>query len=223
MPNENLMHDAGSAEEAPLDLAASAALIESQRARVAAETDVDARLLFAVWGVAWLIGFGALYAAAIDPPLGAVRAGVAGGLFGALLVAAMVITAVHIARQSRGVSGVSARAGAMYGWGWGLSFVGVGALGSALASAGASGEVMQLVMTVVPALLVGALYMVGAALVCSRSQFALGAWITVVTIVGAVVGAPGLLAVMSVAGGGGMLVAAGAEHARRRTAPRAAP
>jgi len=210
------------ADDAPLDLAASAALIETQRARVAAATDLDARLLFGVWGAAWLVGFAALYAVALDPPLLGWPAWSAGALFAALLVAAMVVTAVHIASRSKGVRGVSSRAGAMYGWGWGLSFGGVAALGSALARAGASAEVMQLVMTVVPALLVGALYMVGAAMSGSRTQFALGAWIAAVTIVAATVGAPGILAVMSVAGGGGMLVGAVLEQLRRRRmSPRA--
>jgi len=51
MPDEDhSITDAGG-DEAPLGLAASAALIEAQRARVAAATDVDARLVFGVWAL----------------------------------------------------------------------------------------------------------------------------------------------------------------------------
>lgn len=223
VPDDHAPLDDPATDDPPLDLAASAALIEAQRARVAAATDIDGRLLFGVWGVAWLLGFGAMYSVAIDPPLLGWPAWLAGVVFAGLLVVALVITAVHIAIRSAGVRGVSASAGAMYGWGWILSFTGVGALGSGLARSGASPEVMQLVMTVVPALLVGALYMAGAAIWGSRTQFALGAWIVVVTVAAAAVGPPHLLAVMSVAGGGGMLVGAAGEHLRRgRTGSRAA-
>ncbi|HEY8719087.1 hypothetical protein [Pengzhenrongella sp.] len=210
--------DDGARDDLPLDLAASAALIEAQRARVAAATDVDGRLLFGAWGTSWLLGFGALYSVASDQPLLGWPDWVAGTLFAGLLGVAMIITAVHLVRRTAGVRGVSARSGAMYGWSWGLSFTGVGALGFGLSRAGVSPEVMQLVMTVVPALLVGALYMAGAAIWRATTQFVLGAWIVAVTVVAAVVGPPATLAVMSIAGGGGMLVGAGLEHLRRSRA-----
>lgn len=202
-------------DDDPLDLAASAALIEAQRARVAAATDIDGRLLFGVWGFSWFLGFGVLFAVSLDRPLLGWPQWVAGALFAGLLVVSMVITAVHIARRTAGVGGGSAESGAMYGWSWGLSFSCVGALGFGLARADASPEIQQLVMTVVPALVVGALYMAGAAIWRSRTQFLLGAWIIAVTIVAAVAGPPMTLAVMSVAGGGGMLAGAALEHVRR--------
>jgi len=212
-------------DDAPLDPAAGAALVAAQRARVAAATDVDGRLLFGVWGAAWLVGFGALYAVSGDRPLLDGDPDLALALFAAILVAAMVVTATHIARRSAGVHGGSAVQGAMYGWSWFLGFVGIFALAAALTDAGADPEVVQTAMTVAPASLVGVLYMAGAAIWRDRTQFALGAWISVVTTVAALVGLPSMLAVMAVAGGGGMLVAAGvsAGRRRRRVAERAAP
>jgi hypothetical protein len=203
-------------DEPPLDAAASAALIAEQRAKVAAQTDVDGRLLLGTWGLAWLIGFGALYAVAGDRPVLDWSPTAAGIVFVGCLVSAMVITAVHIARRTAGVHGTSAVQGAMYGWAWFLGFVAVFALPSALGRAGADDAVVQVAMTLVPPLLVGVLYMAGAAIWRDRTQFALGAWILAMTIVASFVGAPGMLAVMALAGGGGMLVGALAEAVRRR-------
>ncbi len=203
-------------DEPPLDLAASAALIEEQRAKVAAATDVDGRLLFGVWGAAWLLGFGALYTVAGDRPLLDWSPTAAGLVFAGLLVAAMVVTAVHIARRTAGVHGTSSTQGAMYGWAWFLGFVGVFALPAALGRAGADEVVVQVTMTLVPPLLVGVLYMAGAAIWRDRTQFVLGAWILAVTIVASFVGTPGMLAVMALAGGGGMLAGALADAVRRR-------
>jgi hypothetical protein len=128
----------------------------------------------------------------------------------------MVVTAVHIARRTAGVHGTSSTQGAMYGWAWFLGFVAVFALPPALARAGADDAVVQVSMTLVPPLLVGALYMAGAAIWRDRAQLALGAWILVVTIAASFVGVPGMLAVMALAGGGGMLVGALADAVQRR-------
>lgn len=213
----------GALDDAPLDVEASAALIDAQRVRVLAATAVDGRLLFGVWGTAWLLGFGALYSVATDPPLLGWPTWLASSVFGGLLVLAMVVTGAHIAIRTAGVRGVSASAGAMYGWAWFVSFAGVFALGAGLARVGAPPEVMQLVMTIVPLLLVGGLYMAGGAIWGDRAQFGLGVWIAAVAVAGAVVGPPHLLLVVAVAGGGGMLTGSVLEHLRRvRTGSRAA-
>jgi hypothetical protein len=203
-------------DDPPLDPAASAALIAEQRAKVAAATDVDGRLLFGAWGLAWLLGFGALYTVAGDTPLLGWSPTAAGVVFAGLLVAAMVVTAVHVARRTSGVHGTSAVQGAMYGWAWFLGFVAVFALPSGLTRAGADVVVVQVAMTLVPPLLVGVLYMAGAAIWQDRTQLALGAWILLVTIAASLVGTPAMLAVMALAGGGGMLVGALADGVRRR-------
>jgi len=209
----------GPDDDAPLDPAASAALIAAQQARVAAETVVDGRLLFGAWGTAWLLGFGALWSAVGEPPLLRWPGSVAGPVFAALLVTAMAVTVVHVARRTAGVRGTSAVQGAMYGWAWFSGFVAVFALATALVRAGADDGVIRVAMTLVPALLVGALYMTGGAIWQDRTFFALGAWIVLVTVVAAFAGVPGMFAVMAVAGGGGMLVAALTEHARRHRRP----
>lgn len=202
-------------DDTALDPAASVALIAEQRAKVQAATDVDGRLLFGVWGVAWLIGFWLQWAAWGDDPLIHLSYGAALAVFGMLLITAMVVTTVHIARRSAGIRGTTSTQGAMYGWAWFFAFAGIGVLGHALDSAGASAEVVSMAMTASSTLLVGVLYMAGGALWRVRIQFVLGAWICLVTIVATLVGTPNMLLVMALAGGGGMLVAGVVEAVRR--------
>jgi hypothetical protein len=215
-PRDRARSDLTVDDDAPLDPAASAAIVAAQRARVLEATDVDVRLLLGAWGLAWLVGYGALFAVAGDRPLVDAPPAVAGALFAGVLVTAMVVTAVHVARRTAGVHGTSAVQGAMYGWAWFLGFAGVFALASALVRAGAGPDVVQTAMTLASPIVVGVLYMAGAAIWQDRSQFVLGVWILVVTVVAAFAGLPWMLAVMSLAGGGGMLAAALAVHARRR-------
>lgn len=203
-------------DDAPADVAASAAMIAEQRARVEEAVGVDGRLLFGAWGVAWLVGFGVQWALALDEPLLALSTGAGQGIFFGLLVVAGVITGVHAARSSAGVVGTSARQGAMYGWAWAVSFAGVMALGITLGRLGADAETTSTVMTACSVIAVAALYMAGGAIWSDVTQFALGAWIGMVTVAAMIVGYPHLLGVMALMGGGGMLAAAVVEGIRRR-------
>jgi len=202
-------------DDTVLDPAAGAALIRDQRARVVAATSMDGRVLFGAWGVAWLVGYVTMWAAWPEDPRIELSYGAATGVFVGLLLAAGTVTAIHVARRSAGVRGTSAAQGAMYGWAWFLTFAGVAALGGWLGGREVPSDVMAVTMTVVSTLVVGALYMAGGAMLNEPSQFVLGAWICVANVAGLLAGAPALLLVMGVAGGGGMLLAALVEHVRR--------
>jgi hypothetical protein len=203
-------------DDAPLDPAATAALIAEQRSRVEEAVDVDARLLFGAWGTAWLLGFGTLWAVSLEDPLLPLDPVHGQIVFGCLLITAMVITAIHIARRSAGVRGASATQGAMYGWAWAITFAGFGAMGAALDRMDAGPAITATVMSGGSALAVGALYMAGGAIWRDWTQFLLGIWIGLVTVVAILVGFPHLLAVMALAGGGGMLAGGLVEAVRRR-------
>lgn len=196
------------------------ALIESQRAKVDAELEVDPSRLYAAWGGAWLVGFAGLYlSSGTDPLLDSAR-GVAFGLFFALLSAAAAFTAVHIIRATRGLRGVSATSGAMYGWSWMLSFASLPVILSSVERLGASPPAIDLLWTALPGLLVGVHYMMAGAMWQDRLGFALGAWILISTCLGALAGLPGAYLVMSLAGGGGFLLASLWSRAQQRSTER---
>lgn len=213
-------HAAPEPDDAPLDPAAGAAILADQRERVIAAMQVSGRLLFGVWGMSWLIGFGIVWLA----DTGRIAWGPQPALtaFAVLTGVSLLVTGVHVARRSAGVVGVSARQGAMYGWAWVGGFLVVFTLNGSIAAAGASPDVMRVVTTVVPCLVVALMYMAGGAIWGDRVQFALGAWISVVTAAGAVAGGSTLYLVMALAGGGGFLVGAVAAHVLRVRGRRAA-
>lgn len=193
------------------------AAIRAQQARVRRETDVNGALLFGAWGLALTIGYLALYLgydAEVQRP-----SGPAFTVFGLLLVSAMVITGVHIGRQSAGIRGVSARVGAMYGWSWGIAFALWYLIVAAVLRTGVPTETISILTNLLSLLIVAILYMAGGALFDEWRMFALGAWLAVVVGAASFMGVPTSYLLLSLAGGGGFLVAAvGAWIFQRRSA-----
>ncbi len=192
--------------EAPPSIRDAAEIIERQRQLAAARIEPDARLLYGVWGAAWLVGFGTFYLVAAR--IVGVPIWVAGLVFFGVLTAAGAITGVHITGRVRGVRGHS-QSGAMHGIAW---LVGLAALAPFLVGT------VQLGMSV-PAqaalfagafpFLVGVLYLAGGALWQDRLQYGMGVWIILAAAVSPFVGVPGNYLVLALAGGGGLLVATG--------------
>jgi hypothetical protein len=208
------------------DAAQQLRLVAEQRARTQTALELDARVVLGAWGVAWFVGFGVFWLAADRDggPLLAVPPVVVGLLFGLLLLSAATTTAVMSARATRGVSGASSRTGAIYSCGWLLGFAMLPAIVLGADRLGASPEATALLWPAVSSLVVGLMYVAGAAAFADLTQFLVGAWIMVTTGVGCLLGLPALYLVMCVAGGGGFLVAAGVlavRQARRGTPVRA--
>lgn len=206
----------GRTDDDGLTPAESLALVQQQTARVRAGTDVRLELLYGAWGVAWLLGFAALWAA--NSATAPVRPSgpVAGGVLTVLMLAAVVVTVGHTSRQTRGVSSPDALRGALYGWTWPISFAGLTAVLVTLSRRGADPALLDVLWPAASCLLVAALYMMGSAVWRDPHMFALGAWFAVCVVAGVLVGLPGMFAVMSLAGGGGFLVTAAWFALRRR-------
>ena len=199
-------------DQLPLNSPAAAAAIlaglERDRARAAAALEPDARLLYATWGTAWSVGFGFMFAARWPQSPVDVPAGVAGAVFGLLLAAAVVVTAVHLGRTMSGLRGESSSTGMMLGWAWLLGFGTFAALMAGVGRAGADEMLLDLLWPTGSGLVVGLLYVATGAMWSDRVQFRLGAWILLSSGAGALAGVPGVYLVMSVAGGGFLLAAA---------------
>lgn len=195
-----------SGDDVPADPREALALLSAERERTHRALEPDVRLLYGVWGAAWLLGFLALWTATTDRlPL---PVPVAGATFGALLVLAMVVTGVHIARRTVGVRGDSSTVGAMYGWAWFLGFGALVAIMTGVQRSGVPDGTTALLWPVLSGLVTGLLYLGGGALWRDRVQYGLGLWIIVSSAAGAVAGFPAVHLVMALAGGGGFLVAA---------------
>jgi hypothetical protein len=167
----------------------------------------NAVLLYATWGIAWTVGFLAFYAAFVpaERPLIPFVLGLVIGL--AVLVAAIVLSAVHSARRSAGSRGPSMVQGAIYGNTFGVAFTLMGLLGWRLTSSGVALEPMLSYWVAVSCLIVGILFLVGAAMWNDRSQLIFGCWTFIVGFVSIALTPPhNLLA--GAAGGIGFLVLA---------------
>ncbi|GIG21959.1 hypothetical protein Cch01nite_26830 [Cellulomonas chitinilytica] len=202
-------------DPAPASAAEALSIISAQR-RVARQTVPSSALLFLVWGAAWLVGYGGMWLSAEGDGGPTAPAAV---LAGALGVAAVVTTIVHVVRRTRGITGDSARQGALYGWAWFVGFLAMSWIVGALGAAGASDEVVGLAANSVAALVVGLLYLAGGAMWHATGMYVLGAWIALVGAASAFAGLPGSYLWLSLAGGGGMLAAGVVETLRGRAAP----
>ncbi|WP_156253435.1 hypothetical protein [Pseudactinotalea terrae] len=193
------------AEETASPAAALAAIKASQET-VRQQTRPSAPAMFAVWGVAFLVAYTALYlgwSEEAQTPQGASML-----VLAVCVVGAMVFTGVHIGRRTRGIRGTSARVGAMYGWAWCLCFLFAMVIFGAVGAAGAPPIAMSILTNAVSLLIVSALYMAGGAIWQEWRMFALGAWFAVIGSVAAIVAPPAGYLVQAIAGGGGFLVGA---------------
>ncbi|MEJ5947021.1 hypothetical protein WDZ17_17150 [Pseudokineococcus basanitobsidens] len=208
----------GRAETGTADPQEALALLRAERTRTSRALQPDARLLYGVWGLAWLVGFVALWTATTGRGPLVLPGAVAETTFGLLLAAALVVTTVHVARRSAGVRGASARQGAMYGWAWFLGFGLYFAVMASAADAGASAGLLGVLAPALAGLVVGLLYLSGGAMWQDRTMYTLGAWVLVASAADALAGFPTNQLVMGLLGGGGFLVAAVVLHLRGRSA-----
>lgn len=193
----------------PVSTAAPAEMLAAIRAQqevARKRTEPSTALLFSVWGVVYVVGYLTLWWGFDDAGLS--PAPWAFLVFAAAIVSGVAITAVHIARRTAGIRGVSSQVGAMYGWAWIICFAMAASLFGALARFDLSAPAMATITNTVSMLIVSALYMVGAAIWREWRMFALGAWIAAVGSVSAFFDPPASYLVQAIAGGGGFLLAA---------------
>lgn len=213
-PDAADLPDGADGVDGPLDPALARAIIDAQRTRVRSAAYTDDRVIFGVWAVAWLVGYGVLWGTSGDGA--AAIPWWAWAVFGALILTGVGTTVVHSVRRMSGMEGVSRRTGQLYGWSWFVAFVAGQTLVGGLAGAGLPDDAVTLAANGISALIVAVLYMAGGALWQDRAQFALGVWMAVVAAAATVVGLPGTFVVMGLAGGGGMAVGALLAHLAQR-------
>lgn len=200
-------------DEQPPSLDESWAIIDAQRRQVRDTMRVDDRVVYTTWGVAWGVGYVAMYLSAGEDG----RPGVLGAVtFGVLVAAAVVVTIVHSVRRTHGMGGAQARMDEMLSTSWSVGFLAVFAISAGLGRAGIEGPAAAIVYNAIPCLVVAMLFMGSGAAWHDVRQFRLGVWIAATVGVAALVGGSGVYLVMAVLGGGGFLVAAALDVADRR-------
>ena len=205
------------AEDELLDARQAAELLRRSADDARQRLMVSQPLIYGAWGVAWLIGCGAMWLSVLGQHPFRGAAGWASAVLGTGIALAIVATAITTGRASRGIGGVSARQGMMYGLSWPVGFAALFTLIGAVAHFGASPSAMGVLGAAGPLVVVGLIYMVAAGMWLDRVMFWLGVWQLLVAAVGAWTGPVGVLLMDAVAGGGGFLAASALVAWRNRS------
>ncbi|MFB9904883.1 hypothetical protein [Allokutzneria oryzae] len=205
-------------EDGPLSPAESLTLISAERARVGRSLSPSQTLLYGTWGATWLVGWTLMFLAAPTGPE-LLPLWLAGTLFGALVVGSIALSIVVGVRAGRGIEGQSRVSGALHGWTWTLGFWALTAINVGFTvKLDVSTDVIALLWTTGPLMIMGLLTMVGAAHRRSVPEYVAGVWLLLAAALSVYIGVPANLLVLGVAGGGAMIGLA-VHHARRaRTA-----
>ncbi|MBN6055187.1 hypothetical protein JYK22_24845, partial [Nonomuraea sp. RK-328] len=195
--------------EAPPTPEETLRLIEQQQAATVRQLKGEPLLLYLPWGVAWLIGFGAIFLHfGLDgrglAPISQMQA--VGVLQGAQVLAG-AFAGLGIARQSRQVRGDTSARGAMIGYSWVAGMALMIVICVRLTFALPREEEVQILWTGASLLVVGVMYMMTAAVFLEWPMFFLGAWTIAVNATGVMLGAGWQSLLIAVLVGGGFIAA----------------
>ncbi|MDR8413392.1 hypothetical protein [Nonomuraea sp. 3-1Str] len=192
--------------EAPPSPAETLRLIEEQQAATVRRLQGEPLLLYVPWGVAWLIGFTALFLHfGLDGrPLAPISQMQAVGVLQGAQVLAGAFAGYGIARMSGQLRGDSSARGTMIGFTWLAGMVLVFAIGIRI-SLVLREEEAQLLWAGLSLLVVGVIYMMTAAVWLNWPMFFLGAWTIAVNVVGIMLGAGWQALLNAVLVGGGFI------------------
>jgi hypothetical protein len=194
-------------QETPDDARTMLDLINDQQRRINRDEQRPVVWLYAIWALAWAVGYLGLYLAS----LGMLAAIAAGMVFAVLIAGSIAASAVLGSRIGRGVKGASRFAGMVYGISWSFCSVAFALLGIGLLGQGMPGGLAVIYFPSAYALMCGTIYLGGAAIWADRLQFAVGAALLSVGAAAPFLGSGANLLAMSIAGlvifGSGALIA----------------
>ncbi|MBO0833702.1 MAG: hypothetical protein J2P29_17205, partial [Actinobacteria bacterium] len=99
------------ANDEVLDARQAADLLQRSADHARQRLVINQPLIYGVWGVAWLVGCGAMWLSVIGQHPFRGAAGWASAILGTGIGLAVVATAITTSRATRGIGGVSARQG----------------------------------------------------------------------------------------------------------------
>jgi hypothetical protein len=208
--NERITAPDAPDEETPLDPAAAMALLTTQQRSVQYQQSSFVWVILLGWGIAWSVGFLALWLIDGARPGFALPLPVAVGVFIALTVTAIVLSMVLGIRSGKGVKASRANAfqGTVYGFTWTVSMVGIWLFGSGLTYNGMDPDLLSIFYPSAYVLMTGVLYFVSAALWGAKPMLFLGAWLVLIAVVAPFIGYPNHYLFFAIAGGGALLAMA---------------
>ena len=195
------------ADDQGMSIEEAAAVAQEARATARRELVVSAPVVYAAWGLVWLLGYGAMWLSAHGqhPFRGPSGASIATVFVLAGFAAATVLVVAH--RATRGIGGQSARDRRIVIGAWAAGFL-LLLLAQAAIRESASSRVLAFVGLAGPLVLAGMIYILASALGRSRLALVLGAWLVAAGVSCAWQAPAAMLATCALAGGGGFLLTA---------------
>lgn len=197
------------ADDTPLSPEQMLALVRDQQRSVAGQRGAFVHWILLAWGVAWLLGFGALWLAAGGWPGVALPVQIAAPVFAGLLIAAGVLSAVLGILSDRGVRDEEgAFAGVIYGQLWWIGGIAVFVMGQALVFNGMHQSLLGVFYPAAFIFFAGVMYVMAGVIWRAVPMVILGAWSIFLSAVAPFLGMPAHYLAFALAGGGAFLLAA---------------
>ncbi len=197
------MSQASAEGESPLSPAAALAVLKSQQRIVSGRLGSSVWIITGAWGVAWLLGFLAIWV--MDSHFAGFELPTWLGwtIFAGLFAAAIVVSAVLGIRSGRGIRSNSANSftGTVYGVTWAVAMLGISVLGAGLLTHGMTAQIADLFYPSAYTLVVGILYLAAAAIWRVVQMIIAGATLVALAVVAPFLGHPANYLAFGVVGG----------------------
>jgi len=195
-------------DDTALDPAAMMALLTKQQLSVHYQQAAFVWVIELVWGLAWGLGFLALWLIDGAKPGFSLPLPVAAVIFAVLLAGAIATSIVLGVRSGKGVraSRTSAYQGTVYGITWSVAMVALWLFAMGLQANGMSGELTAIFYPSAYVLMTGVLFFVSAALYQAKPMVFIGGWIVLIAVIAPFFGYPNHYLFLAIAGGGALLV-----------------
>jgi hypothetical protein len=192
-------------EDQDMSVQEAAAVVRDARARARRELVISAPLVYAAWGLVWLIGYGAMWLSVRGQHPYTGPSGVSIAVVFVLAAFAVAAVLVIVSKAVAGIDGRSVRYRRIVLATWATGFL-VLLIAQAVISGSVSTRTLAFVGFAGPVLLAGLTYLLVSALGPNRPAFALGAWLVIIGISCAWLAPATILATCALAGGGAFLL-----------------
>lgn len=196
--NENKITD-----DAPLDPAAMLALLQGEQSSVQRQIARDVPWILFSWGLAYLLGYGALWLIDGLRPTFALPLAVSVVVFIALLVGATVVSVILGSRTGRGrkASSSAAFTGTVYGVTGSAAFFAMYIFAFALTANGMSESLQTIFFPTAMGIVIAIMYLIAGAIWHAVPSIVMGGGILIVSLVAPFFGYPTHYLVFAIAGG----------------------
>jgi hypothetical protein len=194
-------------EEQDMSVQEAAAVVQDARARARRELIISTPLVYAAWGLVWLIGYGAMWLSVRGQHPYTGPSGVSIAAVFVLAGFAIATVLVIANKAAAGIDGQSVRHRRIIASTWAIGYLILLIVAPAISSS-ASTRTLAFIGFAGPVVLAGLTYILASALGRYRQAFALGAWLVIVGISCAWLAPATILATCALAAGGAFLLMA---------------